>query len=406
MRNNLKRPVIDEIKTFRNPEYPHILWVEVKSSNGIKGLGETSFDTDAVEGLIHGEFSSYLLGKDPNQLDRHWEEMARKMRIIRGRGVDGSAVSAIDMALWDLYAKNIKQPLYQVLGGLSREKIRVYNTCAGYSYGVKRKGRFTPGSIDHHPESIYEDQHAFMENAGALAEDLLSEGFTAMKIWPFDKYSSESNGQFISQFDLDEGTEPFIKIRETVGNKIDVMVEMHSLWNLPSAVRIAKSVEPTLPFWFEDPVKMDNIDTLAEFRHSTHIATTASETSALRWSFREMFEKQAMTICMLDISWVGGISEAKRIASMADAYQMPIAPHDCVGPVTLMFSVHLSLNAPNALIQETVRAYNATWYKDIVDTLPEIVNGFAYPPKGFGCGTNLLDKFILDEATSTKVSSL
>ena len=91
---------------------------------------------------------------------------------------------------------------------------------------------------------------------------------------------------------------------------------------------------------------------------------------------------------------------------MADAYQMPIAPHDCVGPVTLMFSVHLSLNAPNALIQETVRAYNATWYKDIVDTLPEIVNGFAYPPKCFGCGTNLLDKFILDEATSTKVSSL
>ena len=154
-------------------------------------MGETSFDTDAVEGLIHGEFSSYLLGKDPNQLDRHWEEMARKMRIIRGRGVDGSAVSAIDMALWDLYAKNIKQPLYQVLGGLSREKIRVYNTCAGYSYGVKRKGRFTPGSIDHHPESIYEDQHAFMENAGALAEDLLSEGFTAMKLWPFDKYSSE-----------------------------------------------------------------------------------------------------------------------------------------------------------------------------------------------------------------------
>ena len=168
-------------------------------------MGETSFDTDAVEGLIHGEFSSYLLGKDPDHLDRHWEEMARKMRIIRGRGVDGSAVSAIDMALWDLYAKNIKQPLYQVLGGLSREKIRVYNTCAGYSYGVKRKGRFIPGSIDHHPESIYEDQHAFMENAGALAEDLLSEGFTAMKIWPFDKYSSESNGQFISQFDLDEG---------------------------------------------------------------------------------------------------------------------------------------------------------------------------------------------------------
>jgi L-alanine-DL-glutamate epimerase-like enolase superfamily enzyme len=245
-----------------------------------------------------------------------------------------------------------------------------------------------------------------MNDAGALAEDLLSEGFTAMKIWPFDKYSNESNGQFISLQDLDEGTEPFRKIRNTVGNRIDIMVEMHSLWNLPSAVRIAKSVEPLSPFWFEDPVAMDNIDTLAEFRHSTHIATTASETSSLRWSFREMFEKQAMTICMLDISWVGGISEAKRIASMAHAYHMPIAPHDCVGPVTLMNSVHLSLNAPNAIIQETVRAYNATWYKEIVDALPVIKNGYAYPPKGSGVGTNLLKSFIIDKKTSTRVSTL
>ena len=402
----MKTPIIEEIKTIRNPEYPHIIWLEIKSSDGTKGLGETSFNVDAVEALIHDEFGLYLLGKNPYQMDLHWDELARKMRIIRGRGVDGSAVSAVDMALWDLFARSIKQPLYQVLGGLSRDKIRVYNTCAGYSYGVKRKGRYKAGNIDHHPESIYEDQHAFMNDAGALAEDLLSEGYTAMKIWPFDKYSNESNGQFISLQDLDEGTEPFRKIRNTVGNRIDVMVEMHSLWNLPSAVRIAKSVEPLSPFWFEDPVAMDNIDTLSEFRHSTHIATTASETSSLRWSFREMFEKQAMTICMLDISWVGGISEAKRIASMAHAYHMPIAPHDCVGPVTLMNSVHLSLNAPNAIIQETVRAYNATWYKDIVDTLPQIKNGYAYPPTGSGVGTNLLKSFIIDKKTSTRVSTL
>ena len=162
-------------------------------------------------------------------MDLHWDELARKMRIIRGRGVDGSAVSAVDMALWDLFARSVKQPRYQVLGGLYRDKIRVYNTCAGYSYGVKRKGRYKAGNIDHHPESIYEDQHAFMNDAGALAEDLLSEGFTAMKIWPFDKYSNESNGQFISLQDLDEGTEPFRKIRNTVGNRIDVMVEMLSL---------------------------------------------------------------------------------------------------------------------------------------------------------------------------------
>lgn len=151
---------------------------------------------------------------------------------------------------------------------------------------------------------------------------------------------------------------------------------------------------------------MDNIDALAEFRESTHIATTASETVATRWAFREMMEKQAMTICMFDISWVGGISEAKRISTMAEAYRMPIAPHDCVGPVTLAFSVQLSLNAPNALIQETVRAYNATWYKDIVDKLPRIEGGYAYPSEEPGIGMVLLESFEKNADTTSKRSDL
>ena len=399
-------PVITRIETFRNPEYPMIIWVQIHSSDGFVGLGESSFSPDAIEAYIHSDVTNYLLGKDPDQLDLHWDTLARRMKVNRGRSVDASAGSAVDMALWDLYAKRNKQPLYQVLGGLAREKIRVYNTCAGYSYGVKTPHGWKAGEIDYRPEQPYEDYHAFMTDAGALAEDLMSEGFTAMKIWPFDKYSNDSNGQFIHATDLEEGTDPFYKIRDAVGNKMDVMVEMHSLWNLSSAKRIAKSVEPTSPFWFEDPVPMDNIDTLAEFRKSTDIATTASETVAIRWAFREMFEKQAMTICMLDISWVGGISEAKRIAAMAHAFHMPIAPHDCVGPVTLMFSVHLSLNAPNALIQETVRAYNNTWYKEIVDQLPRIENGYAFPPEGDGAGTNLLESFLKHPDTVVQGSDL
>ncbi len=399
-------PVITRIETFRNPEYPLIVWVRIHSSDGHVGLGETSFAPDAVEANIHSDIASYLLGKDSNRLDIHWDILARRFKVQRGRGVDSSSVSAIDMALWDLYAKRVNQPLYQVLGGLARDRIRVYNTCAGYSYGVKVKGGWKAGQIDYRPEQPYEDYHAFMTDAGELADDLLAQGFTAMKIWPFDKHANDSNGQFIHATELEEATEPFRKIREKVGNKMDVMVEMHSLWNLSSAKRIAKAVEPFNPFWFEDPIPMDNIDALVEFRKSTEVATTASETVASRWAFREMFEKQAMTICMFDISWVGGISESKRIAGMAHAYHMPVAPHDCVGPVTLMFSVHLSLNAPNALIQETVRAYNATWYRDIVDRLPKIENGYAYPPEGIGAGTELLDTFLNDPATTVIGSDL
>lgn len=400
-----KNPVITSVETLRNPEYPRIIWVRISSSDGHTGIGETSFEPATVETWIHESAAPYLLGKDATTLDIHWQKLNNTGAIHRARSSDMSGISAVDMALWDLAARRLNIPLYELLGGLSRDRIRVYNTCAGYSYGVKRGDKPASGDVDYRPEQPYEDQHAFMTDAGELADDLLSEGFTAMKIWPFDQFVDKTNGQFISKEDLEIGVEPFRKIREKVGNRVDVMVEMHSLWNLPSAVRVAKTVEPTEPFWFEDPVPMDNIDALAEFRHSTHIATTASEQVATRWAFREMMQKQAMTICMFDISWVGGISEAKRISTMAEAYRMPIAPHDCVGPVTLAFSVQLSLNAPNALIQETVRAYNATWYKDIVDELPRIEGGFAYPSEKSGIGMELLDKFLDDAQTTSKISA-
>ncbi|MDP6425989.1 MAG: mandelate racemase/muconate lactonizing enzyme family protein, partial [Dehalococcoidia bacterium] len=107
----MSNAVIEQITTIRNPEYPHIVWLEIKSSDGHVGLGETSFSTDAVESLIHGEFSEYLIGKDPYKMDLHWDQLARKIRVIRGRGVDGSAVSAVDMSLWDLFAKKVDQPM-------------------------------------------------------------------------------------------------------------------------------------------------------------------------------------------------------------------------------------------------------------------------------------------------------
>ena len=130
------------------------------------------------------------------------------------------------------------------------------------------------------------------------------------------------------------------------------MVEFHSLWNLPTAKRIARALEEFEPFWYEDPIKADNFDALADFAASTHVPITLSETLATRWAFRELFERGAAGIVMLDIGWVGGISEAKKIATMAEAYQLPVAPHDCTGPVVLVASTHLSINAPNALIQE------------------------------------------------------
>ena len=270
-------------------------------------------DPKTVEAWCHEDGAEYLLGKDATQLDRHWNALNGYGGKVIGRAADMSGLSAVDMALWDLYAQRAGVPLYEALGGLKSSLQSASTTPAPDTHTAltASAGSLWATSTIALSTNTKTNTH-FSPTPAHLPMTFLSEGYTAMKIWPFDQVAEKSNGQFISGPDLEMCTEPFRLIREKVGNKIDVMLEMHSTYNLPSAIRIAKNVEPYDPFWFEDPVPMDNIDALVAFRNSTHIAVTASETVATRWAFREMFEKQAMTICMFDISWVGGISEAKR----------------------------------------------------------------------------------------------
>jgi galactonate dehydratase len=229
------------------------------------------------------------------------------------------------------------------------------------------------------PEGPYEDLDAFLHRADELAEDLLSQGTRGMKIWPFDSYAEATDGHYISEVDLQRGLGPFRKIREAAGTEMDVMVEFHSLWDLPTAQRIARALEEFEPYWFEDPLKADDLDALAEFASSTDVPVTASETLSGRPAFRELMEKGAAKIVMLDVSWCGGVSEAKKIATMAEAHHLPVAPHDCTGPVVLTASTHLSINLPNALTQETVRAYYTGWYKKLVTELPVVSDGHVSP---------------------------
>jgi L-alanine-DL-glutamate epimerase-like enolase superfamily enzyme len=210
-----------------------------------------------------------------------------------------------------------------------------------------------------------------------------------MKIWPFDPYAEASGGHYISAPDLARALEPFRKIRAAVGNQMDIMVEFHSLWDFPMARMICAALEEFNPFWFEDPLKADNIDALAELARSTRVPIAVSESLSTRWSYREVLDKQAAGIVMVDLSWTGGISEARKIANLAEVYQRPVMFHDCTGPVVLSASTHLSLNASNALVQETVRAFTTGWYGELVTALPTIEHGVITPPPGPGHGMEL-----------------
>jgi galactonate dehydratase len=380
-----------QIDTLRLGEFPNILFVLVHTDEGLTGLGETFFGARAVEAYVHETAAPYLLGKDPLRIDQHAGQLHGYLGYASS-GAETRGNSAVDIALWDLFGKVANQPVYQLMGGKSRERIRTYNTCAGYRYvrEAPRQEVSNWGLSGHEEEGPYEDLDAFLHRAGELAEDLLSQGITAMKIWPFDPYAEESGGHFISEENLQVALRPFRQIREAVGERMDVMVEFHSLWDLPTARRIARALEEFEPYWFEDPLKADDLDALARFVRSTRVPVTASETLSGRAAFRELMEKGAAEIVMLDVSWCGGIGEAKKIATMAEGRHLPVAPHDCTGPVVFTASTHLSLNLPNALVQESVRAYYTGWYKELLTALPTVENGHVAPPEGPGLGTELL----------------
>ncbi|HKG26380.1 MAG TPA: mandelate racemase/muconate lactonizing enzyme family protein [Thermomicrobiales bacterium] len=382
---------VTKLETIRLDEFPNLVWVHVHTDEGLVGLGETFFGAQAVEAYLHETVAPYLIGKDPLQIDRHARALYGYLGY-RSSGVELRGNSAIDIALWDLFGKATNQPIYQLLGGLTREKIRIYNTCAGYRYVRSRPAQLVDnwGLPTAAAEGPYEDLDAFLHRADELALSLREQGITGMKIWPFDPYAEASGGMHISAHDLDTALEPFRKIRSAVGLDVEIMVEFHSLWNLPTSIKLARALEEFQPYWYEDPLKADNIDALAAYAASTDVPTTVSETLSTRWSFREVLEQGAARIIMLDLSWVGGIGEAKKIAAMAESYQLPVAPHDCTGPIVLMASMHLSLNAPNALIQETVRAYYTGWYTELVTDLPLIDAGYASLSNKPGLGTELL----------------
>jgi len=381
---------ITKIETIRVEEFPNICFVQVHTDEGFIGLGETYFGAEAVESWIHEMGANVLLGKNPLTIDKHWQDLVGFVGA-RSTGVENRGRSALDVALWDILGQVSNQPIYQLLGGATRDKIQAYNTCAGYQYTRKRP-KHASLPVDNwntQGEGPYEDLEGFLYRADELAESLIEEGFMGMKIWPFDPFAEASKGRYISTEDLKKGLEPFEKIRKRVGDKIEIMVELHSLWDLRTAKQIAHALEDYNPFWYEDPIRMDNLDALQNFAQSTRVPTAASETLGTRWAFREVMEKQAADVIIFDPTWTGGISEAKKIITMAEAYQLPISTHDCVGPVSFAVDVHLSINAPNTLVQECVRAFYSTWYKELVTEVPLVKDGFVYPLTGPGLGTKL-----------------
>lgn len=377
---------IAAIETVRVAERPNLIWLLVHSDQGLTGLGETFFGAGAVEAQVHDWIAPRVIGTDALAIDKHAADLMTYVGF-RSAGVEMRANSAFDIALWDLWGQATGQPVAQLLGGFTRDSIRTYNTCAGNEYIKGASGQRSDNWGLGSPGQ--DDLAAFMTRADELAQSLLDEGISAMKIWPFDPAAEASRGLSIDAAALKSALDPFEKIRRAVGDRMEIMVEFHSLWQLTPAIRIARALAPYDTAWHEDPIRMDSLADLRRYADASPAPVCASETLATRWGFRDLLETGAAGIVMLDLSWCGGLSEAKKIATMAEAWHLPVAPHDCTGPVVLAASTHLSLNAPNALIQESVRAFYQGWYRDVVTALPPVTRGQITVPPGPGLGLAL-----------------
>ena len=380
---------ITSLETIRLEEFANIVWVRLHTDEGITGLGETFMGAAAVEAYLHETVAPKLIGRDPLQIEAINRDLIGYLGW-RGAGVETRGNSAVDIALWDIFGKTLGVPVSVALGGRSRDKVRTYNTCAGYRYVRDSRAQAVAHGGTGSAGGPYEDLDGFLNTADELAHSLLEQGISGMKIWPFDIAAERTHGLDISADELRTALVPFEKIRKAVGDRMDIMVEFHSLWQLPPAQRIARALAEFDTYWHEDPVRMDSLETLKAYAGHSRAMICASETLAYPHAFRDYLATGVAGVAMLDLSWCGGLSEARKIAALAEAHHIPVAPHDCTGPVVFMASCHFSLHARNTLIQESVRAFYTGWYTELVTALPVVAKGEISLADAPGLGLELL----------------
>lgn len=340
------------------------LWVRIHTDEGLCGIGETYPAASASEAVILDTLGPMLLGRDPLQIEKLWAEMFLKVSYHGWAGAEIRAISAIDLALWDLFGKYTEMPVWQLLGGKCRDWIPTYNTC-------------------------YEPDCDVNREAGRLAKDLLQQNIKAMKIWPFDSIALENGGQRITKAQLERGLAPVRQIREAVGSQMAIAMEFHGYWNLPCAIQIAKALEPYDVLWLEEMLPQDNMSAYRQLAGETSIPLVLSERLMTRWQFREVIEGGFAQYVNPDICWCGGLTEARKIAAHADTHYLPVAPHNCGGPVLHFASMHLAAHVPNLFLLESVRRHYMRDYQGLVRDTGKPSDGRFPVPQGPGLGVEL-----------------
>ncbi|MEC0228701.1 galactonate dehydratase [Paenibacillus alba] len=337
---------------------PRWLFLKLETDEGLVGWGEPVIEGKAatVETAVH-EMMTYLIGKDALRIEDHWQTMYRA-GFYRGGPILMSAIAGIDQALWDLKGKYYNAPVYQLLGGACRDSIRVYSWIGG-----------------DRPSDV-----------GQAAKSIVDAGFTAVKM------NGTEELQYIDSYEkIDQVLERVAAIRESVGKYVGIGVDFHGRVHKPMAKILAKELEPFKLMFIEEPVLAENNEALREIARHTSIPIATGERMFSRWDFKALLADGYVDIIQPDLSHAGGITECKKIASMAEAYDVALAPHCPLGPIALAACLQVDATAHNAFIQEQSLGIHYNQGSDLLDYIVDgsvfaYKDGFVQIPQGPGLG--------------------
>ena len=371
-RDELEMNRIVDYELFEVP--PRWLFLRVETADGTVGWGEPIVEGRAhtVRAAVTELMDNYLVGEPVDSIEDHWQTMYRS-GFYRGGPILMSAIAGIDQALWDIKGKRFDAPVYELLGGAARDRIRVYQWIGG-----------------DRPSEVADE-----------AEQKVEAGFSALKM-----NATEEVERVDDPATVNAAVDRLRKVRDAVGDDVDIGVDFHGRVTKPMAKRLAKALEPYDPMFIEEPVLPGHNDALPDIAAHTTIPIATGERMYSRWDFKQVFENGAVDVIQPDLSHAGGITEVKKIANMAEAYDVALAPHCPLGPIALASCIQVDTCTPNALIQEQSLNIHYNETSDVLDyladpTVFEYEDGYVSIPESPGLGIEINESYVREQAEKT-----
>jgi galactonate dehydratase len=357
---------IVDMKVFlMGTSWRNLVFIKLYTDEGITGVGEATIQNreEGVAGYLEGAKHRHVVGSDPFNIEDLWARMYRN-DFFRAGVIACTAMSAVEMACWDIVGKAVKQPVYRILGGQCHDRIKAY---ANGWYTVAR------------------DPKMFADRVQVV----LDKGYKALKLDPFGAGGYELDGT-----EKKKSIAIVEAVRKAVGTDVEIFIEAHGRFSVATAVEMGKQLQEFDPGWFEEPVPPEDALSMLKVKEKVDIPIATGERLYTRHGFREVFEFRSTDIIQADVSHAGGILEMKKIAAAADCHYMSMAPHNSSGPVNTTASVHFDFGTPNMKVQECFDDFADPWVTEAVIGYPKVVDGYFLPPDRPGLGVELNEKVI------------